>query len=57
MNVELAFGVTDDDRDRILVDAEVFGPATGLIGGGFRGRFVFVPDGNQVSHGEIPLCG
>jgi hypothetical protein len=34
MNVELAFGVTNDDRDRILVDAEVLGPATGLIGGG-----------------------
>ena len=57
MNVELAFGVTNDDRDRIPVDGEVFGQATGLAGGGFRGLLVLVADGNQVSHGLIPLCG
>ena len=57
MNVELALGVTNDDRDRIRVDGEVLGQAAGLIGGGFRSRLVFVSDGNQVSHGVGPLSG
>ena len=57
VDVELAVGVTDDDRYGVRLDDQVPGQAVRLVGRGLRGRLVWVPDRNQVRHGVIPLCG
>lgn len=50
VDVELAVGVTDNDRDRVRFDDQVLGQAVCLVGRGLRGRLVWVPDRNQVRH-------
>jgi hypothetical protein len=56
VDVVAAVRVPHDHRDRVRLDDQVGCQAACLAGGGVRGRFIRVSDGDQVRHG-VPLPG
>jgi hypothetical protein len=54
LDVVPAVVVAHDHRDRIRLDDQVAGEPSCLIGGGVRGRLIWISDGDQISHGAFP---
>ena len=46
MGVVLALLVPHDHRDRVGLDDQVLGQPPCLVGGGIRGRFIWIADGD-----------
>src|SRR5215470_4299935 len=55
VDVDLAFHVAVDGRDRVRLDDEIPGQAARLGGGGLRRGLVRVPDDDQIRHAPVSL--
>jgi hypothetical protein len=51
VDVVAAVRVPRDHRDRVRLDDQIGCQATCLVSGGIRGRFIWIANGDQVSHG------